>query len=302
MRENRMNGDSDISRYFRGIGLSCETKRFDNVTVPAPTDTLKQMIANILILLAMALAASYALACLYALASANSMIFPAPPSSYQDDESIVKIQSCDGNSISALYLEATQSRKLLLYSHGNGEDLGYILPFLQEFQRRGISVLAYDYPGYGTSSGTPSEKAVYAAADAVFEYARQSLQFPSERIVLYGRSLGSGPSCWLAERHPVAGLILDGAFSSTFRVMTRIKLLPWDVFDNLKRLPEIDCPVLILHGEDDLIVPFEHALANEKAAQKAQTHWIKGAGHNNHIEVMGEDYWRLVFGFIGGDD
>jgi fermentation-respiration switch protein FrsA (DUF1100 family) len=260
------------------------------------------MIANILILLASALAVIYLLACVYALNSANSMIFPAPPASYQDDETILKIPSADGNSISALYLKASESRKLLLYSHGNGEDLGYIRPFLEEFQRRGISVLAYDYPGYGTSTGTPGEKSVFAAADAVFNYARRTLQVPGEQIVLYGRSLGSGPSCWLAERYRVSGLILDGAFSSTFRVMTRIKLLPWDVFDNLKRLPKIGCPVLILHGEKDLVVTFEHALANSRAARQAELHAIADAGHNDLVEVMDEAYWRLVLGFINRED
>jgi pimeloyl-ACP methyl ester carboxylesterase len=260
------------------------------------------MIINILILLASAMAVSYALACVYALTSANAMIFPAPPASYQDDETILKIPSSDGNIISALYLEAADSQKLLLYSHGNGEDLGYILPVLEEFQRRGVSVLAYDYPGYGTSTGTPSEKAVFAAAEAVFDYAQRTLQIPGERIVLYGNSLGSGPACWLAERYPVSGLIIRGAFSSTFRVMTRIKLLPWDVFDNLKRLPKIEAPVLILHGKRDRIVTFEHALANAKAAQQAETHWVEEAGHNDLVELMGESYWKLVLGFINREN
>jgi abhydrolase domain-containing protein 17 len=257
------------------------------------------MLGHIFILLMAAFSVIYAGICLYAYCVSDSMIFPVVPPSYQDGPEILKLESSDGELISAYYLAATDSQEVLLYSHGNGEDIGHIRPLLAEFQRRGVSVFAYDYPGYGTSTGQPSESGVFAAAQTALRYLTEEKGHAPGSITLYGPSLGSGPSCWLAVRHPVAGLILDGAFSSTFRVMTGIKILPFDKFDNLALLPQLDCPVLIIHGKQDIVVPFNHALKNEQALRfDAENLWIETANHNNLIETAGEKYWKVVLGFI----
>lgn len=238
----------------------------------------------------------------YAVIRANDIIFPAPPSSYRDDASIIKLKSSDGERISLYHLEAENSDKLLLYSHGNGEDIGTARFLLDHFHKLGISVIAYDYPGYGTSSGKSSEEGCYAAADAVYQFATDTLGYAPENITLYGRSLGSGPSSWLAERKPVSGLIFDGAFTSTFRVMTQVKLLPWDAFDNYARLPKIECPVLVIHGTNDRTVPFSHAQKNWKAVKGSKYQlFIDGAGHSDLIELAGDAYWDIVTPFIQGD-
>lgn len=257
------------------------------------------MIGNALILLIAALSVGYTGACIYAFVVSDSMVFPVPTASYEDGPDILKLESSDGETLSAYFLEAPESKGVLLYSHGNGEDIGHVRPLLVEFQKRGISVFTYEYPGYGTSTGRPTEDGAYAAADAAYKYLTKQKGYAPEAITLYGRSLGSGPSCWLAERYPVSGLILEGAFSSTFRVMTKIKLLPFDKFDNLSRLPNISSPVFLIHGEQDMTVPFEHALKNEQALKgRAEIYWVKNAGHNNLIEVAGKEYWDAVLRFI----
>lgn len=230
---------------------------------------------------------------------ADKLIFPKVPVSYEDGEDTLKLKTDEGAEITAMYLEAPDSQQLLIYSHGNGEDIGMVLDFLKEFQKRGISVLVYDYPGYGTSSHKPSESGVYAAADAVYKYATETLNFAPGQIVLYGYSLGSGPSCWLAERYPVNRIVLDGAFTSTFRVITRIKLFPIDKFDNLSRLKKIDCPVLLVHGKKDRIIPFWNAKKNWKVLRgEKQKLWVEDAGHTNLPEVAGPLYWNVVIPFI----
>jgi fermentation-respiration switch protein FrsA (DUF1100 family) len=262
------------------------------------------MIVNIslllLVALGLALALIYLSGVVYAASFADKMIFPHVPRSYVDSSDTIKLKASDGVDITTTYLEAPGSKRLLLYSHGNGVDIGMIREYLETFQTAGISVLAYDYPGYGTSSGVASEAGVYAAADAAYLHATQTLNFAPEQITLYGRSLGSGPSCWLAERYPIDRLILDGAFSSTFRVMTRIKILPWDKFDNLKRLrSSINRPTLIIHGVLDQTVPFDHAKQNWAALKgEKQKLWVAGAGHNNLKEVAGAIYWDTVLPFI----
>lgn len=257
------------------------------------------MLGNVLILFLAVFSMIYVGSCVYAYLVSDSMVFPVPPASYEDGADIIKLKCSAGESLSAYYLEAPGSTKVLLYSHGNGEDIGDARPRLEEFQKRGISVFVYDYPGYGTSSGTPSEEGVYAAAESAYNYLTQEKGHSPENIILYGRSLGSGPSCWLAERKPISGLILEGAFSSTFRVLTRVKLLPFDKFDNLTRLPQLECPVLLIHGKQDLTVPFEHALKNEKALRgSAETLWFADAGHNNVVELAADKYWDAVLGFM----
>ncbi len=261
------------------------------------------MITNVSILLIACLCIAYAGLNLYAFFAANPRIFPAPPASYRDDPSIFKLASEHGEELSAYYLEAPNSPKLLLYSHGNGEDIGSVRPILESFQKQGISVLAYEYPGYGTSTGSPSENGTYAAIKAAYTHATGQLGYQPEQITLYGRSLGSGPSTWLAEQEPVAGLILDGAFSSTFRVMTEIKLLLWDRFDNYARLPHIQCPVLVIHGTHDLTVPVRHAYKNWSVIPTTKHKLIvEGAGHSDLIEKSGPQYWDTVYAFIQGKD
>ena len=260
------------------------------------------MIGNVSILLVTSMCIAYAGLNIYAAICANNMIFPVPPSSYQDDDQILKLQGSDEISISAYFLKAESSDRLLIYSHGNGEDIGQIRPLLEHFQQLGTSILAYDYPNYGTSTGRASESGTYAAIEATFKYATESLGYSPKKITLYGRSLGSGPSTWLAENEDVAGLILDGAFTSTFRVVTGIKLLPWDKFDNYARLPNIKCPILVIHGADDRVVPFTHAQKNwgriEGTKQKL---FVQGARHGDLIEIAGDNYWNIVLPFIQGE-
>ena len=256
------------------------------------------MIANVSILLICSLCVIYVGLNAYAAIRADDLIFPAPLSSYQNDESIVRLQASDGERIAAYHLAADGSDRLLIYSHGNGEDIGTARPFLEVFQRQGISVLAYDYPGYGTSSGKPSEAGCYAAIKAAYDYATQTLGYAPDQITLYGRSLGSGPSSWLAAKEPVAGLIFDGAFTSTFRVLTNIKLLPWDKFDNYARWPKIKCPVLVIHGTEDRTVPIGHALANWRAIRSPKFKlFVEGAHHGNVIDTAGSEYWDTVVSF-----
>lgn len=260
------------------------------------------MITNVFILLLTALLIAYSGLNLYAAVRADGMIFPAPPASYEDDETILKLPASDGEQISAYYLEVEKSETLLLYSHGNGEDIGQLRDYLTLFQRQGISVLTYDYPGYGTSTGKPTEAGCYAAIEAAYKYATETLGYTSEQIVLYGRSLGGGPTTWLAEKSPVDAIILDGTYTSTFRVLTEVKLLPWDRFDNYARLPKIEHPVLLIHGTADQTIPFSHAKKNWEVIKGSKYRlFVDGASHNNLIEIAGREYWDMVLPFIKGD-
>jgi fermentation-respiration switch protein FrsA (DUF1100 family) len=241
----------------------------------------------------LALGGAYICLALFALLMANRMIFPAPPSSYSADAPWLEQVPFGpgGAAISLRYMEHPESNLLVFYQHGNGEDIGSIEDRLSALHRLGFSVLAWDYPGYGTSEGRPSEKAVMATAERLWRWLPQRTGFGPEATVLYGRSLGGGPAVQLAQAHPNAGLILEGTFTSTFRVMTRIRLLPWDVFDNLSRIPAINSPLLVLHGNRDYVVPFSHSETLFAAASQPKSFvWFDGGGHNDLIDQFPEVY------------
>lgn len=231
---------------------------------------------------------------------APSILFPAFPSTYQDSDVIRKIPyGRAGLRISALYLPAEASAPLVIVSHGNGEDLGHVLPQLERFRQNGFSVLGYDYPGYGTSQGAASEHSVHQSMEAVYQYAIDVLQVAPMDIVLFGRSLGAGPSLKLASERPVGAIVIESPFISAFRVMTRVRLLPWDMFNNLHYGRQVEAPILVIHGTDDKTVPFRHGtvLAEELPTVKSYL-WIESAGHNDLELVAGESYWETIREFI----
>ncbi len=226
------------------------------------------------------------------------LIFLPRPASYRDGEPILKLSTADGLLISAIHLRNPTATYTLLYSHGNAEDLGEILPRLLRLQQQGFSVLAYDYRGYGTSQGKPSEAGTYKDIQAAYDYLINQ-GIPPARILVYGRSVGGGPSVYLATRNPVGGLILESTFVTAFRVLTQIPLVPFDRFDNLGRIPAINCPLLILHGTADLLIPFWHAEALYRAApDPKRLVAIEGAGHNTLLQVAGDRYYRILQKFV----
>lgn len=246
-----------------------------------------------------ALGLLYAGLCVFAFFFAERLMFPAPAASYTlKTPGLLSIPTPNNPipDLPARYLSPPGNAFTLLYSHGNGEDLGHIAPRLEGLDAHGWDVFAYDYPGYGATGGKATEANTYAAADAAFDYLTQTLGVPPERIVLYGRSLGGGPSFYLAEKHPnVAGLITESTFTSTYRVVTRAKLLPFDAFDNLARIKHINVPVLLLHGTADRIVPFSHGKQLLDVAPKGTRHaWFPGGDHNNLVEDYSDTYWQAL--------
>lgn len=233
----------------------------------------------------------YACLCLYAYFFTDRMIFLPQPSTYQDNNQILKLTTKDGVKISAVYLPNPQAKFTILYSHGNAEDLGEISLVLEELRNLGFAVFAYDYRGYGTSQGSPSEKTAYKDIDAAYDYLTQKLAVPPEKIILYGRSIGGGPSVDLASRQPVGGLILENTFVSIFRVVNQVPLFPFDKFNNIEKIKKVRSPVLVMYGKADTIIPFWHgeklfAAANEPKRFLA----IETAGHNDFRETGSKEY------------
>ncbi|WP_299409722.1 alpha/beta hydrolase [Acaryochloris sp. IP29b_bin.148] len=223
------------------------------------------------------------------------MIFLPQPTSYQDTDEILKLPITHKEKISALYLPNPQATLTLLYIHGNAEDLGDIRPRLEQLQQSGLNVFAYDYRGYGTSDGHPSEQNAYQDAQQAYSYLTQTLGVRPNRLLVHGRSLGGGSAVYLAARYPVAGIILESTFTSTFRVVVPFPLLPFDKFTNLDRLKQVKVPVLVMHGEQDQVIPIEHGRRLfEAVSGPKRSLWVAGAGHNNFPQVAGEPYFQAL--------
>jgi fermentation-respiration switch protein FrsA (DUF1100 family) len=224
--------------------------------------------------------------------TAEKYIFMPPPPSYTAAALGVQlIDAGDGARIATLYLPNSSARFTLLYSHGNAEDLGNLAPLLARLRGAGFAVLAYDYRGYGaSSSGPPTETGVYQDEHAVYHYATDQLHIPAERIIAHGRSVGSGPAAELAASERLGGLILESGFVSAYRELTRIRIIPFDRFDNLARLSQVQCPVLVIHGRRDIVVPFWHGEALFAAAHEPKRALWLDAGHNDILVAAGPLY------------
>lgn len=236
---------------------------------------------------------------IYIYFQADSMIFLPPPSTYQDTKEIIKITSEDGTKLSAVHLLNPNAKYTILYAHGNASDLGTIQPRLEELENIGFSVFAYDYRGYGTSEGKPSEKNAYKDIDTAYYYLTQELKILPQQIIAFGSSVGGGSAIDLASRKPIGGLITESTFISAFRVKVPFPVLPFDRFPNLAKINKIKCPVLIMHGKLDDVVPFYHSkkLFAQAPSPKLSL-WVEQANHNDVTYVAGEKYVNILKEFM----
>jgi abhydrolase domain-containing protein 17 len=242
--------------------------------------------------------AIYACVVLYAWFFADGRIFLPPTPTYTDTQEILKLKTQDGLEISALYLPNTKATQTILFSHGNGDDLGQLRPFLAALQTSGFSVLAYDYRGYGTSQGRPSEQGSYRDVTAAYEYLTQTLQVPPQQIIGHGRSLGGAITIELAAHHPLGGLILESTFVSAFRVLVPFPFLPFEKFHSIGKLPRISCPTLVIHGTSDRTIPLWHGqMIYQKLRSSKQFLWVNGADHNDVLDVAGSQYLQKIQDF-----
>jgi len=192
----------------------------------------------------------------------------------------------------------------LLWFYGNGENIAAIWPIVREFQPPGTAVLVVDYPGYGGSAGRATETAMYGAADAAYAALVARPGVDTGRVYVYGRSLGTAAATWVAARHPIAGVILESPFTSAAAMARQLyALLPGFIvrlsLDNLGRMRQIRCPVLVFHGDADRLVPT--AMGRDVAAAASgpvDLVLIHGAGHNDTYDVGGRGYRDKIWEFI----
>lgn len=218
-----------------------------------------------------------------ALGFADQLIHRPPTAGYSEASHPVRsIEKSDGRKIALIHLPAAPGMPTLLWSHGNAEDIGYLAERHQDFHARGYGILAYDYPGYGLSEGRPDEDGCYDACQSAWNHLTETLGVPADQIIIYGQSVGSGPSVWLAEHQSCAGLMLVTPFISAFRTVTRVPVFPGDRFNNIDRIASITTPLLVVHGDQDQVIGQWHGKKLHDLHPGPKTFLsIEGAGHND---------------------
>ncbi|KAF7811283.1 alpha/beta hydrolase domain-containing protein 17B-like isoform X1 [Senna tora] len=211
--------------------------------------------------------------------------FSIPEVPRKDNVDVLKLRTRRGNEIVAVYVKHHKPTGTMLYSHGNAADLGQMFELFVELSSRlRLNVMGYDYSGYGQSTGKPTECNTYADIDAAYKCLKEQYGIKDEQLILYGQSVGSGPTVDLASRIPeLRGVVLHSPILSGLRVLYPVKRTYWfDIYKNIDKVGMVNCPVLVIHGTTDEVVDWSHGKQLwELCKVKYEPLWVSGGGHCN---------------------
>jgi fermentation-respiration switch protein FrsA (DUF1100 family) len=212
----------------------------------------------------------------------------------------VEVTAADGARIHGWHVPGPRPAALL-YCHGNAGNVSHRIPKLRAMHDRlGLSILIFDYRGYGRSGGTPDEAGTYADARAMRAWLRERAPGP---VVYFGESLGAAVATALAAEEPPAALVLESPFASV-QAMANATLpgAGWlfrTRYDTLGTVGRVRAPVLVLHGDADEVVPYRQGRAVFDAAPEPKVFApIPGARHNDIHDVGGGTYWKAWSAFL----
>lgn len=185
--------------------------------------------------------------------------------------------------------DSASPRGVVLYFHGNRDHIGRYAPIAPVFTQEGYEIWMIDYPGFGKSTGSFTEQKVYDWALQLYKLARA--RFAPSAILIYGKSLGTGPACQLASIRDCRHLILEAPYYDFPSLVRRylpvypLNRLMHYHFPNWQWLPKVDAPVTIFHGTEDAIIPLSNAAGLKPLLKNGSTFiTVKGASHNNLLE------------------
>lgn len=222
---------------------------------------------------------------------------------------VFQLKTSLGHTIPAIMFRVASPRCTILFSHSNAMDLGIMIDFFQRLSELlRVNMFCYEYTGYGASvGGPPSESKTYADIDSALEKL-VSLGIPPNSIILYGQSVGSGPSCYMATQHNFRGLILHGGLVSGLHVVSRPGCCKpstlfscCDIYRNKARLRSVQCPVLLMHGCKDEVIDIAHSRQMHEVISEVAKHppyWVPEAGHNNLVETNPQGYINALQHFL----
>ncbi len=258
----------------------------------------------------------------------DSVVFPAPPASYKYEEFREELffvprarlvhgfsdftsafPADDGNNVEHIpchFFNCSRgSSKVLLYFHGNAEDLGRVQPLMGALSEElNVHTIAVEYPGYGIYPGKPSTDRICDEALNVYDYITTVLRWKPSNIIVFGRSIGSGFATYVGANRSPGMLVLMSAFTSLKSVAKQVacafSILLADRLMNLELIPQVKCPKVFIHGENDgLVLPANSVQLYEAASEPKRLVLGKGMNHNlfdlgEHLLVPLEEYWSQL--------
>ncbi|MGD2278965.1 MAG: alpha/beta hydrolase, partial [Candidatus Omnitrophota bacterium] len=190
----------------------------------------------------------------------------------------------------------TAPRATVLFFHGNAGNISHRLEIIQMLHELDLNIFIIDYRGYGKSGGSPSEKGTYLDAITAYDYLAGRDDVDKEKIVIYGKSLGAAVAIDLATKREPGAVISESAFTSVADIgqeiypFLPIRLIITQKYDNMAKIDKLTVPKLIIHSEEDEIIPFHHGRKlYENSPEPKQSYWMKG-GHNDAILIYRDQY------------
>jgi fermentation-respiration switch protein FrsA (DUF1100 family) len=223
------------------------------------------------------------------------------PTSFQYSYSFpfeeLELETVDGGSINAIYFKVPASRGVVYYLKGNSRSIKGWGKFAKDFLSNGYDFVMFDYRGFGKSKGKRTQKKLFADAQMMYEWLLE--RYEQDNIIVYGRSLGSGIAARIASWNKPKMLILDSPYLSFFYNVNRFMFwtpLKWILRYDIRTdvyLKSVDCPVFIIHGTSDRLIPFSQSeKLKELYPDKIALVGIDG-GHHNDLQDFPEFFDTL---------
>lgn len=250
-------------------------------------------------------------------ATENSMIyFPSKypegiwnPEDYGVTVEDVYFKTEDGLKLHGWFVPSKENKITMIWFHGNAGNLSGRLENIKYLMELNINVFIFDYRSYGRSEGSlPDEKTIYIDSRAAYQFLLQKKNILKENLIFFGRSLGGAMAVEMAQEFGCAGLIIESSFPSAKDMARRmfpflpVQYIMKTKFDSGRKIKNIDCKKLFIHGNRDTIVPFELGKKLFDAAPGPKTFYeIEGADHNDTYVVGGSRYFEVINDFIRSD-
>lgn len=226
------------------------------------------------------------------------------PDAHGYDYEDVTFASSDGVTLHGWYVPHRDATHCVLFFHGNTRNISHCIHTIDLFQELGFSTLLFDYRGYGRSSGTPDEQGIYDDAAAAWRYLVETRGMRPDRIVLHGRSLGAAIASWLAAHQAPAALVIESTFTSLPDVAAELypmlpaRLLARHKFPVREHLQRVQCPLLVVHGMEDELIPYRHGRALFDLAPEPREFLDIEGRHFDGYLASGRHYYEGLAGFF----
>ncbi|HEY0741620.1 MAG TPA: alpha/beta hydrolase [Chryseosolibacter sp.] len=211
----------------------------------------------------------------------------------------VFIKTADGETINGLFFPGEEKKRAILYLHGNAGDLSGWQFVAEDLLPSGLSIFIIDYRGYGKSTGSVSERGLYADAEAAYQYLVEEKNIKPADILVYGRSIGSGVAVELACRKQTAGVVLESAYTSLSQLAN--EKVPFffpsfylrTKFNNMNKISRLKVPVFLVHGTDDTLIPANHSEHLYRSCSGKKSILLIDKGQHNDLQGF-EEFRQFV--------